>query len=103
MECVFAASYLDDTRYWHIQTALGPIILKVAEFVHHLEYEARMERMHVAGSFFSGMPSRCSCTSKLASAMWYAMNVQKYNVDMSSPEAAGFLKLYTDLCLLYPA
>ena len=103
VELVLACAYIDAEAYWHIQTVLGPIILKVAQFVHHLEYEARMERMHVEGSFFSGMPSRCSCTSKLASAMWYAMNVQKYNVDMSSPEAAGFLKLCTDLCLLYPA
>lgn len=103
VEVVFAAAYLDAETYWHIQTVLGPIILKVAQFVHHLEHEARMERTRVPGSFFFGMPSRCSVTSKLARAIWYAMHVQKYDVDLSIPKAAGFVNLCLELCLLYPA
>ena len=52
VELVFAASYMDEKMYWHIQTVLGPIILKVKQFVHHLDNEARFERMRVPGSFF---------------------------------------------------
>eukprot|EP00959_Pyramimonas_sp_CCMP1952_P105873 2213621-Pyramimonas_sp.AAC.1 len=64
---------MDATMYWHIQTVLGPIILKVQQFARHLDKEARSERMRVPGSFFSGMPSRRGCTPTLAKALWSGM------------------------------
>lgn len=102
IECALAASYLDGTRYWHLQEELAPTIVKVREFVHFLDHHARRERMGVDGSFFASMSSRCECASRLAVAMFNAMHVQKYGVDMTVPRAAGFIALSRELMLLYP-
>ena len=103
IEFAFAFSYRDGQHYWHLQRVLGPIILKVRSFVYFLDHHARRERMGVDGSFFENMNSRCECTSALAIAMFNAMHVQKYSVDLSDSQAGGFLRLCMEVMLLYPA
>eukprot|EP00959_Pyramimonas_sp_CCMP1952_P049484 1033845-Pyramimonas_sp.AAC.1 len=50
---------MDAAMHWHLQAVLGPIILKVQQFVHHLDKEARGERMRVPGfSFWHAISAR---------------------------------------------
>ena len=102
VELVLACSYINDAKYWHLQTTLGPVIIKVREIVRFLDTNARFERMKVSGSFFDGMPSRCACVSRLAQGMFSAMHVQKHDVDLSRAENLRFVTLAPELRLLYP-
>ena len=87
---------------WHLQTTFAHVIIAIRGVVQFLEVHARRERLHEDGSFFGHSHSRCALTSKLACAMWNAMQVQTFNPDLSRPEYERFITLCRELNLVYP-